>query len=124
VNPLPFDMSSEALAWIDTNLSRAARHPHFPAGAVPCLSAVHNYRKMDRDGRVIERYLNEFVQLGWDDPARLAAAGATELELCRWKVWVSASNLAALAGKRLMVESVPVGVPRPEDKFVKLLKAV
>ena len=75
-------------------------------------------------GRTTEAYDGEHFSVGLEYSVTIADGEYTEFVIGTRKIWIHADDVAALFGKRLILDRVGVGVPRPADKTVQLLLAV
>jgi hypothetical protein len=119
MNHLPFAVSDEALARIEKDVKNGGSS----AGMCPTLDVLFDYQLME-NGRITEAYVGEFFVIGFDNPECILGRQHVELTLGTRKVWMHAEDLAELTGKRLVLETVAVGVPNQSDRMVPLLRAV
>lgn len=120
---LPFSVSPEAAAYIEESLRHGDAEPGC-AGLVPALCRWLNSLTRDADGHLIERFDGESWGIGYHDPKKVADYDFTTIKMCGRSLLIHADSLRDLTGKRLVMEMVGVGVPRPADKKVRMLRAV
>jgi hypothetical protein len=119
----PFTLSPEAAAQIDRLLAIGEAHPDC-AALIPTLGVALSQMSRTPDGVVTERFRGECFIVGYHTRDEVARGDFVRLELCGRMLAIHEETLRRLAGKRLVVESVAVGVPRPADKKTAMLRAV
>jgi hypothetical protein len=94
------------------------------AGLVPALCFAFNYQNRDEEGHIFEWCPYPFFDIGWFTPKDAAAQGFVELEIVGLRILAPPDTLERLVDKKLVLEMVEVGFPRPPDKRVKILRSV
>ena len=122
MSELPFTLSPEAAAHIERCLVTCESNPDC-AALVPTL-CCSLFSETQTDGVVTERFKGEHFGIGYYDPEEVESGEFIRLELCGRAVLVDEESLSRLAGKRLILETVEIGVPHPADKKTQLLRAV
>jgi hypothetical protein len=120
---LPFSVSPEAAAYIAESLRHGDADPGC-AKLVPALCQWLNSRTRDADGHLIERFDGESWGIGYHDPDEIAGDAFVAIEIGGRSLHIYRDSLDDLTGKRLVMETVGVGVPSPAGKKVRMLRAV
>jgi hypothetical protein len=123
MSDLPFSVSPEAAAYVEETLRQHDGDPEL-AGLLPALCRWLDSQTLDSDGNLVERFDRESWGLGYHDPTKVAGKGYVTIQIGGRSLLIYPDHLVALAGKRLVMETVGVGVPRPADKKARLLRAV
>jgi len=123
MDALPFTLTAEAEAQIADCLAVAERSPR-NENLLPSLRLSFNFQTWDSEDRITERFDGESWDECGESPDDVRKHGFLPLQLCGRTVWFPPYELEALTGKRLVVETIGVGVPQPADKKVRLLRAV
>ena len=123
MSDLPFSVSPEAAAYIEETLLKGDGDLEL-AGLRPTLCQWLNSQTLDADGHLVERFDGESWGIGYHDPKKIKAEDFATVKLGGRSLLIYSDSLFDLTGKRLIMETVGVGVPRPADKKVRLLRAV
>lgn len=124
MSAIPFLLTAEAAAWIlEKALIVRGEQPHL-ATYVPVLWYYFSAECADEDGHVFERCSAPFFDICWLHPDKLTLQQHIEINIADIKVVLALDTLKRLNGKRLVMETVEVGVPVPSERTRQLLRAV
>ena len=117
-----FSVSPEASSWIIQKLQEAESDPAL-AGLIPGLYFFLGEEWRDEHDQLVESIQCPFFDICWNTKENAIAEGYMEIEMLGVKLIALPNVLERLQGKQLVLDTIEVKYPTPDNKR-QLLKAV